>query len=1142
MDLVTDRPYWPAHPTSQVPDPDQPDWIVVQPGAYHEYASDPVAQPASSDDARFGTYLLRLVEAQLPAQISRGWQVVGRLDDGAQPPEPSPSPAAPTLMSLHDLQQLLADVPRVGSRTLLAIGRLSQNIPDGQKTCPICDLGTIDDANGRPVTIVGNSDVQAALVIISAKPITAPMALHFPGDGTVELLGLLDTNGPDGLVWPATTDGVRDAKSGIAGDVIAVRGWMGWSGVVPCPAPFDPSGATAPPDTPFDGCPWAWISAQPVTQTSIAVNYQAYQAYANSDPSSTDPVWGTYVLRLVVDPRPSQNGARGWQVVGRLEDSTPPTSEPTVPPTTPIPEPTPTPMPTVPTTELTILTFAELQQRLVSLPMAQHQWILLAKAIIDRVAVKPQGTACRAPALCPVGTITDANGTPVNVVAGADVLTAIGIASVNPIEDYVALRAVDNNTVELLGLLDPDGPNGLVWPASANSINKAVSGGDGAGAVFVVEGWLAGTAFGCPPLPSLDPDNSFAICADSWVTASPVAGTGGGIDDSTFTSADGIPVQPSAFTAFAPDQGSMLAGGAVRELQAVASYLVRAVQNPQTPCSATCNGWRVVARLTDGTAAEPSPSPAAPQTPVPTPSSQPTTSPSPSPLTGVLSRDATKMAIDATYTTASAAGPRDIIGDVSIDMTQRPAPVSRECHDPTGNCTVIGTIAGFADTVGTVVERDGLGSPPALPLEAGGPIALRVSSMGQVEYLGQVARGPTGLEWNVGDAIAKQPSLPIDGVLAVHGWLAWGGGMSCGPAPDQASPPPVPPFQCGTHDFITPAFEQIVFPSGPNAWEGRGPADGLTVQMDAFNHFVPNPQLDAAGFPMPTEGTYLVQSVINHSSWGSTGGFGTRGWLVVGRIDAEPAPASSMVPQPTVRSAAELEALLAGDRASWVGRTVVVDGSIAPGDAVTCAGPDPCHIGILAGTSEGVVASSQTISMFPTDTNLDTPGLMAFAVRDAGLEYFGPVGQWTDGGVVVPVTELGTPNMLDGQPGRIAIVGGWLVSPGNVPCPGPMPNEPGPPPDTPFSSCFAGWISPVNSPAWLSGTDGSSSVNMPAGSVRVQWDAYQRFAPDPQIDPQDAPNDGTVPRLGTYVMRLVADPRPAANPATGWQVVGRIDG
>jgi len=59
----------------------------------------------------------------------------------------------------------------------------------------------------------------------------------------------------------------------------------------------------------------------------------------------------------------------------------------------------------------------------------------------------------------------------------------------------------------------------------------------------------------------------------------------------------------------------------------------------------------------------------------------------------------------------------------------------------------------------------------------------------------------------------------------------------------------------------------------------------------------------------------------------------------------------------------------------------------------------------------------------------------------------------------------------------------------------------------------------------------------PPGGTRVQWEAYQDFAGTPEGRGAGF-HDPSVE--GDWLLQLVEDPRPNADPKRGWQVVGRM--
>lgn len=99
---------------------------------------------------------------------------------------------------------------------------------------------------------------------------------------------------------------------------------------------------------------------------------------------------------------------------------------------------------------------------------------------------------------------------------------------------------------------------------------------------------------------------------------------------------------------------------------------------------------------------------------------------------------------------------------------------------------------------------------------------------------------------------------------------------------------------------------------------------------------------------------------------------------------------------------------------------------------------------------------------------------------------------------------------------------GWLVDSGTLalPCASPI----GPlPPDTPFVHCESAWLTADAVQPVQEAANGISLVP-PPGGIRVQPGAYAEYAPSPATEPDGFAH---VPRHGAYLVRLVADPRPA---------------
>jgi hypothetical protein len=483
---------------------------------------------------------------------------------------------------------------------------------------------------------------------------------------------------------------------------------------------------------------------------------------------------------------------------------------------------------------------------------------------------------------------------------------------------------------------------------------------------------------------------------------------------------------------------------------------------------------------------------------------------------------------------AGGLAPQDVVADVAIDAGRQTAPLSRECVPP-GQCLVIGTLAGFDDPDGTVAVRqeDGVLPPATDPADLQAPVALRLSGEGPIEFLGHV-QFATGRDatWSVAETLAATTTAPDGQVVGVDGWLEGATGSTCGPAPEPG--PAIPaPFGCAVRDYITAEPVTLVTGSGNSegvgSWEMSAPSDGVTVQRGAYDEYAPNPSISNMN-EESRRAIYLLRMVVDDAVNCSD----CRGWLVVGRMDAAPITAASATTGPVVRSTAELALLLGKDRASWIGKAVLVDGTVSPGTGQNCPQTGDCTIGTLVGTTESVVASAYTASML-APLGFGAQGVLAVIVRQDGLEYFGYMGYNTDNSFEYQPSQLASPDELNHVSLLTVVVNGWVVDSGPaIRCP--QTAVPLLLADTPFTTCPRAWVTtgdvqPVTS------TASGLVVTPPVGAVQVQPNAYEEFAPDPAAT---ADGFGHVPRAGTYLLRLVQDPRPGANPQTGWQVVARL--
>ncbi|MEI7745616.1 MAG: hypothetical protein WCK58_17910, partial [Chloroflexota bacterium] len=235
----------------------------------------------------------------------------------------------------------------------------------------------------------------------------------------------------------------------------------------------------------------------------------------------------------------------------------------------------------------------------------------------------------------------------------------------------------------------------------------------------------------------------------------------------------------------------------------------------------------------------------------------------------------------------------------------------------------------------------------------------------------------------------------------------------------------------------------------------------------------------------------------------------------------------------TVMSPPELVAALGADRASWIGRLVVVDGRVALDAGRTCAADaDWCTLGTLDGTGERVLATGYTNALLLPDTDFPTTGVMALVVRETGLEYLGYMGYPDGVSFEAPVASFMDMSQVPRGP-MVLITSGWLVAGLPTPCPAQLPPAPQ---DTPFEPC---------PPAWLAGEDvqpvvvsgGSVTYVEPDPGFHVQYGAYGDFAADPAYGPVGIAE----PKFGSYLVRLVSDTRVTeAEAPRGWQVVGRL--
>jgi hypothetical protein len=341
------------------------DAVPVQAFAYESYAPSPASDGMNAVPRR-GLYLVRMVAvdtAECPA--CRGWLIVGRLDV-APAPAAAPTPSAEStsnalyVLSAAQAADFLATLQRPLGRPLAIDGQLAL---DATRNCAAsdawCVLGHLDGTN---------EPVFAASYTMALMPpdydYTSNRVMAFVVESTgLQFLGYIGYH--DGVSFEFPMSSLTDLTQQPRGPmVVAVRGWLVAGPPMPCPAPLPGT----PPNTPFVGCPGAWLTPDAVQpwfwngdqigyrqpDRALLVQYGAYRDFAPNPVSGSDgftePRYGTYLVRLVTDTRePEATAPRGWQVIGRLDPEPvlgPPLDAP-LPSLPPKPSPTPVPSPVI---------------------------------------------------------------------------------------------------------------------------------------------------------------------------------------------------------------------------------------------------------------------------------------------------------------------------------------------------------------------------------------------------------------------------------------------------------------------------------------------------------------------------------------------------------------------------------------------------------------------------------------------------------------------------------------------------------------------------------------------------------------------------------------------------------------------------
>jgi hypothetical protein len=194
----------------------------------------------------------------------------------------------------------------------------------------MCQIGILE---GTGESVVASAYTVSLLLPDTDTPINGVMAMIVREQG-LEYLGFMGYNDDNMFVF-AVADLLDPQHMARGPETVVVTGWLIDSGApLRCRPPASPP---PPADTPFEKCPWAWLTSeetQPVTVTqggrsvnappnAINVQPEAYTEFA-PDPAWTEngaahvPRYGTYLVRLVSNPPSAADPERGWQVVARL--------------------------------------------------------------------------------------------------------------------------------------------------------------------------------------------------------------------------------------------------------------------------------------------------------------------------------------------------------------------------------------------------------------------------------------------------------------------------------------------------------------------------------------------------------------------------------------------------------------------------------------------------------------------------------------------------------------------------------------------------------------------------------------------------------------------------------------------------------
>lgn len=410
---------------------------------------------------------------------------------------------------------------------------------------------------------------------------------------------------------------------------------------------------------------------------------------------------------------------------------------------------------------------------------------------------------------------------------------------------------------------------------------------------------------------------------------------------------------------------------------------------------------------------------------------------------------------------------------------------------------------------------NGQAGPPSIP-SGEAVMAFRVREH-DVEYLGEAPVEGGDSPWTVPDLFSQSATVDPNAVYAVSGWLVESWVISCPAPPDFASRPDLS-YYCQA-SWLTPEKTYSVVARSSSSVQSRTAFDGsLNIQNGSYSDFAPDPTYGELGAE-PQEGIYLVRvagcptyRMGDCPVWKMLGRFDPR------RSEESPSPSPETQTGLTVLTASELVAKAADPSAT--GNFVISNAAISAVLPPTWL--DPPELNVVGAVDRGDGSSVLVMGNSLPDT---TSVNRAFRILDGAIEYLGPVALTADR------STWAVPNAISVAPADatddLYPVDGWLLQ--TLPAPCAAPPDMSSPQDY---WCGGSWIT---SEPTATTDESTVQLTLPQ-ALHVQWDAYGRFADDPQIGA-----GGGEPRQGKYLVRPAGCPPNVMGDCPVWEMVGRIE-